>query len=313
MKKKRKMNKVLNFLKQNALIIAMISGAIGYKYFSILVFLSPYLVFLMLFLSFSRVDYNGLKPGKKEFGMLAIQILGGFLIYFACKYFDETIAQSLLGVIICPTATAAAVVTTKIGGNATKIVCYTILINIVVAIIVPLTFPLIHPIENMNFWDSFVLILSKIFPQLICPLIAVFILKKCWSKGYNFIREKSSWSFWLWVISLTIIIAKVFKTIFTDDKITIHIIISLGISSMIICGILFFVGKRWGAIFDAKISYGQALGQKNTVFGIWLMNTYLIPISALGCGFYIIWQNLFNSWQIKRKIKEDALKNKTNN
>ena len=63
--------------------------------------------------------------------------------------------------IICPTATACAVVTGKLGGNMAGVVTYTVLINLLVSVLVPLTVPLIHPIEGMSFWKSFLLIISR--------------------------------------------------------------------------------------------------------------------------------------------------------
>ena len=54
------------------------------------------------------------------------------------------------------------------------------------------------------------------------------------------------------------------------------------------------IGRRFGETVNA----GQALGQKNTAFAIWIACTYLTPISSVGPGCYILWQNIFNSWEI---------------
>ena len=45
---------------------------------------------------------------------------------------------------------------------------------------------------------------------------------------------------------------------------------------------------------------GQALGQKNTVFAIWMGYTFLSPETSIAGGLYSIWHNLYNSWQIYR-------------
>ncbi|MCI6725792.1 MAG: transporter, partial [Bacteroidales bacterium] len=45
----------------------------------------------------------------------------------------------------------------------------------------------------------------------------------------------------------------------------------------------------------------QALGQKNTVFAIWMGYTFLTPVSSLAGGFYSIWHNIFNAWQLDRQ------------
>ena len=50
---------------------------------------------------------------------------------------------------------------------------------------------------------------------------------------------------------------------------------------------------------------GQALGQKNTVLAIWMAYTYLNPLSSVGPGSYVLWQNLINSWQLWKKRKRE--------
>ena len=51
------------------------------------------------------------------------------------------------------------------------------------------------------------------------------------------------------------------------------------------------------------ITPGQALGQKNTGFLIWLGYNYMTPVTSVAGGLYAIWQNLFNSWELYRKEK----------
>ena len=49
---------------------------------------------------------------------------------------------------------------------------------------------------------------------------------------------------------------------------------------------------------QTAITAGQALGQKNTGFLIWLGYNYLTPVTSVAGGLYAIWQNLFNSWEL---------------
>jgi BASS family bile acid:Na+ symporter len=48
------------------------------------------------------------------------------------------------------------------------------------------------------------------------------------------------------------------------------------------------------------------VGQKNTIFAIWLSLNFLNPIASIAPTAYIVWQNLANSWQMwkhERKAK----------
>ena len=46
------------------------------------------------------------------------------------------------------------------------------------------------------------------------------------------------------------------------------------------------------------LTAGQALGQKNTGFLIWLGYHYMTPVTSVAGGLYSIWQNLVNSWEL---------------
>ena len=52
-----------------------------------------------------------------------------------------------------------------------------------------------------------------------------------------------------------------------------------------------------------KITSGQSLGQKNTVFAIWLGYTFMTPETAIVGGLYSIWHNIYNSWQLRNLTK----------
>ena len=45
------------------------------------------------------------------------------------------------------------------------------------------------------------------------------------------------------------------------------------------------------------------MGQKNTVFAIWMGLVFLNPVTSVVGGFYSIWHNLINSWQLYKKAK----------
>ena len=68
------------------------------------------------------------------------------------------------------------------------------------------------------------------------------------------------------------------------------------------------IGKSIGHCYGESISAGQALGQKNTMVGLWLTITFLNPTAAVAPCAYVIWQNMVNSWQLWYKEKYGKLK-----
>ena len=71
---------------------------------------------------------------------------------------------------------------------------------------------------------------------------------------------------------------------------------------------VFFCPKAVGYHYGDSISAGQALGQKNTVVGIWLTIAFLNPIASIAPCAYVVWQNLINAWQLWYKQKYGRLK-----
>jgi BASS family bile acid:Na+ symporter len=74
----------------------------------------------------------------------------------------------------------------------------------------------------------------------------------------------------------------------------------IAVVSLICCLVQFAVGRRIGARYGEVIAAGQSLGQKNTVFAIWFAYTFLTPVTAIAGGFYSVWHNLVNTYQLQR-------------
>ena len=181
-------------IKDWMLPIAMVAGASVYLIYHVLpepihkagpvlehviAAMQPLLIFAMLFLTFCRIEPKELKPHRWHWWLLLIQggiftVLG--LAAFAIQKLMPgvplgwiVVIESAMLCMICPTATAAAVVTRKLGGDVPGITTYIVLINLLTAVLVPLMVPLIRPASDTDFWTSFSLILAKVFPLLITP------------------------------------------------------------------------------------------------------------------------------------------------
>ena len=207
--------------------------------------------------------------------------------------------------LICPTATAAAVITARLGGNAASLISYTMLINVAVAVVAPLFFTLAHPVEGVSFATSFVGIISKVFPLLLCPLAAAEAVRRLFPKLHAFIVERGrNWPFYLWLVALSLAIAITTRAI-VHSAMPFFVMFCIAFVSFLCCIMQFAVGRLVGARYDEKITGGQALGQKNTVFAIWLAYTFLTPVTAIAGGFYSIWHNIVNTLQLYRHNHSD--------
>ncbi len=303
------MGNIIQFIKNQALPIAIIIGCLFHDFFGQFSAILPYNLFLMLFISFSKVPVRELRPKKVHFLLLGFVLVFALVGYLIVRDFDPILAESILVVAMTPTATSAIVVVNKLGGDGANLITYTIISNIAVSIIIPVLFPLIHPQEGLTFIQGFWTILKKVFALLVLPMVASEIVKHALPKFNSFLVKYNSASFYLWACSIVILMANMMNSIL-DNPQNYHIDILMALASLVICVILYIVGKKIGSRYDDRVSCGQAIGQKNTIFAIWVAHTYLTPLSAVGCSFYILWQNLFNSWQLNHKRKKDAEKQK---
>lgn len=290
------------YIEKYLLPIAMVVGISFHSQLSLLSPAIPYLLALMLFITYSRVRLNDIKPSKFHYILLAIQYIGSAAIYLALRPINEILAQGAMICMLTATATSAPVVTGLLGGSIADTAAYSLMSNLSVAIIAPIFLSLAGDSgHNIPLTTSFWQILRSVMPIMVLPFIFSLLLRKIAPRAHKAIASAQIISFYLWAASLTIVIGNI--TSYVQEQGTDHfrLEIAIGAVSLVICLLQFFFGKRIGARYGRTIAGGQSLGQKNTVLAIWLAQTYLNPLATLGPGMYVLWQNLVNSWQIWRQ------------
>lgn len=310
--------KTRQFLRDWSLPIAMIGGVAMYLlYVNIPLFdgthrlaaefigvVQPLLIFLMLFVTFCKVRYNELKPCRWHFILLAFQLfaLAGIALFIAgfrgISPAVKVLLEAAMLCLLCPTATAAAVITAKLGGSAASLITYTMLINVSVAVVAPLFITLSHPVAGVSFLSSFLLIMGKVFPLLLFPLLCAELLRKFAPRLHNmFVTSGRNLPFYLWLIALSLAIAMTARAIAHTD-ISWVVMMGIAVVSLVCCLVQFAIGRAVAEHWGERITGGQALGQKNTVFAIWFAYTFLTPVTAIAGGFYSLWHNIVNTRQL---------------
>lgn len=289
-------------------------GAISYfiisfleRYFSALEFvhatfswLTPLLIFTMLLLTFSKISLHDLLFKRVHFYLVLVQLLFSLSAYFVLLPFNKLIAETAMICLLMPTATAAAVVTCKLGGSISFVATYTLLINCVTAIVIPLFFPFIEVHKELSFLASSSAIISKVFPLLLFPFILALLIRRFAPKIHGMLLSYHTSAFYLWAVALVIVTEKTTASLVNSQEENSTLILLI-LTGLLTCLLQFFVGKKMGDKSKLRVSTGQALGQKNTILAIWIAQAYLNPLSALGPGSYVIWQNSINAWQLWKK------------
>lgn len=285
--------------------IAMVVGVLFYKQLGDKVYLSPYLIFAMLLITYSKLSLRSLRPTRLHAELLVVQFAMGAVCYFALRSFDIGVAEGVFISVLAPTASAAAVVTGMLGGSVATLATYCLISNLTVAALLPFVFTVMGTESHISFVESILHMCSQMGGVLFLPLILTFVLRKAAPTVHKQLAKWQQLSFYIWAIALTIASAKTASFIAQSDATQLTPIIVLSLLSLVVCVAQFAIGKALGYRRGDTISGGQALGQKNTILAIWLAQTYLSPIACIAPASYVLWQNIINSWQLWRKNRNE--------
>lgn len=304
-------------LKSAMLPIAMITGALFYKWIGYLTFLSPYLIFAMLFITYCKLDFRDFKPTVSQGILLLTQMAMAAAVYLILQAVNHTLAEGVFICVFIPTATAAPVITAMLGGSISFVASYSLLCNTLVAFVGPAVLALVGDNQTISFWESMTMIMRRVFPLLVMPIISALLLRYLWPKAHKAIAGSQQLSFYMWVVALLLIVGSCVSFVILHwDESRLSLLTWLVAGALAVCLLQFVAGRRMGAWFrrkaeergagvngktDMRVSCAQSLMQKNTVLAVWLAMAYMTPMASVAPAAYIAWQNIVNSWQLWRK------------
>ncbi len=255
---------------------------------------APLLIFLMLFVTFCRVRIRDLRITWLHIILVLFQLIASPIIYYLALPLGEIVAQGAMVCFLAPIAMGAVAIGALLGAEVLSIVSYTLICNIAIAFVAPYYLDIFG-----NGECDFVQILSHVAPLLLAPLACAQILKRVWSPAAKWIGDHSQMSFYMWLLSMLITLARTTNfVILTSDTIDLTTGLTLAAVALVACVVQYDTGRLLGSRFGDRVAGAQSLGQKNTVFAVWLAQTFLFPMSSIAPTAYIIWQNLINSFQI---------------
>lgn len=318
--------KVFSFFRKFALPCSLVLGALGYLIFANVSFLQPLgdavgprlvelmpvVLFALLYVTFCKIEIKEMKPKAWHFVLQLIRTSLALLMVIAIclfgkNYETKVILEGAFICFICPTAAAVAVVTEKLGGSIGSLTTYTVIANIFTMIIIPSLFPMVEKGADVSFLYMSMMVFRNVTTVLVVPLLFALLSRKFLPRFVDKVKSVKDLGFYMWCFNLTILMGETVRNIL-HATVSGRILALLLFVPLLVCLIQFAIGKAVGRHWDANISGGQALGQKNTIVGIWLTLTFLNPLAAVAPGAYVVWQNLVNGWQLWYKEKYGHLK-----
>lgn len=319
------MIRMIQFLKDWSLLVGIVVGTVVYLLFTNIPFLVPfgneagpylpkllpYNVFIMLYLTFCKIKMDDMRPRRWHFILQGIRVLLSIMAMIACNLTTDPMMKILWeGVficVICPTAAAAPVIVEKLGGSIASLTVYLLIANGVTSVIIPVLFPLVEKEADITFIMALLMVLKRVITVLVIPLGCALITRRYFPRIVEWVKGRTNLSLYIWSLNLSILMGLTMHNLL-NAPVTGFVLVMLCIIPLVLSILQFTIGKAVGHHYGDSIGAGQALGQKNTVVGIWLTLTFLNPYASIAPSVYVIWQNLINAWQLWYKKKYGYIK-----
>ena len=257
--------------------------------------MAPLCIYSMLFCIFCRVNVRDMKPSWLHLWLMVVQLVLAVALYFMLRPLGSTIAQGGMICALAPMAMGAVVIAGMLGAKVETMATHSLICNLVIAFVAP---PLLSAWGNGT--CTVTEILMRVAPLLITPFLLAQMCRWFTPKVARWIGSHSMISFYIWLLSLILIMGK--TTTFIIASGTEHLVVEIILAAvaLVVCLLQFRLGHWLGLKYGDRAAGGQALGQKNTVLAIWLAQSFLNPLACVAPTAYIVWQNIVNSYQIYR-------------
>lgn len=317
--------RVIAFIKKWTLLCAMLFGTVVYTLFTtveplkepglvlgpVVEQMMPVMIFTILYVTFCKINIENMRPRAWHFWLqlirTALSAIMVAVVALARTPEEKIVLEGVFICVICPTAAAAPVITEKLGGSIESLTVYTLIANVVTAVIIPAFFPLVEKGAGITFTFAFLMILKRVVTVLLLPLCLALLTRRYLPRVAEAIKSCKNLGFYLWCINLSIVMGMTLHHIVISQVSGLTLLLLITLPAIVTVA-LFTIGKSVGHCYGESICAGQALGQKNTMVGIWLTVTFLNPTAAVAPCVYVVWQNLVNTWQLWYKSKYGRLK-----
>jgi BASS family bile acid:Na+ symporter len=219
---------------------------------------------------------------------------------------DVALAAFFCG--ITPTAIAAPVIISFLRGRVDFVVAAFLLTNISIAALLPVLLPLVLGRATPQ---AFAQVSGSVGVVVFVPMCIAWCVRALHPAAAEWPGRLRNLSFGMWVTTMFLITSNASAFLRQHADIPQAVLIKIAAVSLTVCVASFVIG-RWigGREFAREAS--QSLGQKNTTFTIYLALTYASPLVALGPTCYVIWHNVWNSWQLHRVARQNISEPRAN-
>lgn len=254
-----------------------------------------WLVMGMLFLVFLQTRLSRSALHRSHLVLFSTNIALAFAFWGLGRWVGgPVLALALFFCAITPTAIAAPVIISFLRGRVDYVVAAFLLTNVGIAALLPILLPIVLGRPTP---EAFAQVLGSVSGVVFVPMGIAWLVRALHAKAAKWPAKLRNVSFGMWVVTMFLITSNASDFLRRHADTPFKILAQIAVATLLVCVANFTIGRRIGGTEFAREA-SQALGQKNTTFTIYLALTYAGPIVALGPTCYVIWHNLWNSWQL---------------
>ncbi len=291
-------------------ILLFIAIAIGLLCPQLAVF-SDYIritVMIMLVQGFLVVKLNKDMFSKEVLYVLLANLIIPIPVFLLVRFIGDRQAEAAFLIAAAPAAVASPIVIEFIKKRTDFVALAIVATNIATVVTLPIAIPLISEPRDVGETESEYAIILSVITTILIPLAIAMGIRIVGGKLLRSAVWTKKFTVYIWLSAIILACAKA-RNFVQENEVPHDMFISMFIISGILCFINFGLGYILGGKKFARES-SQSLGQKNTMFAVWVGLTFLNPISVIAPVAYIIFQNIYNAsqifvfeWQEKRKVK----------
>ncbi len=256
-----------------------------------------WLIMGMLFLVFLGTTWTFQSIHRSQVVLLAANLLMGF----AGLALGWTVGGREVGLAgffagIAPTAAAAPVIISFMRRNVAYVTAAFLLTNVAVSALLPVLLPWVLGEIDATLFRR---VAGSVALLIFAPMALALLVRRLHPPSLAWPGRLRDVSFGAWMATLFLVMANASHFLRMQSDVPRLVLVQIAAVTLTICVTNFALG-RWigGRAYPAEAS--QSLGQKNTSFTLYLALVYASPLVALGPTCYILWHNLWNSWQLHR-------------
>lgn len=265
--------------------------------------LIPYIIALMLFITFLGIRPRDMRLRRSHWLLLALQVGSSALAYALGRLLtDEVTAIALLYCVMTPAATAGPVIVRLLSGDVGYTTTYVLLSHLALVLTAPLVLPAVSSGggATADFWAESLSILGSVSLLIVPALLGAWGLRALWPPIVR-LTEIRLLSFGLWLASLVLLMAQTAVGLVQQSAHGADVG-AMALVALVTCAVQFVLGQYLGRrLVGDEVAIRHSFAQKNTTLAIWLATMCLPPVIALASAAYILCQNLVITFLLGRQ------------